>query len=506
MRSGDPAHRRRPPFWTYPLDNNLTVLIDFENVAAGAEKEGHGRFNIGAVMRRLADKGRILGSRAYGDWGRFAKYKQGLLEQGVQAIELTSYRGAEKNRADIALVVDAMELAYTRPYLDTFVLLSGDSDFTPLVLRLKELNKRVIGIGMRKSTSRLIIRACDEFIFYESIKREDREYDSMRRGSSRDRPERRSRQSTGRSGAPAPAESDGGDDVALSRDDAFALLVDAIEGLQRDTPGPLQGGLVKQSMKRKMPEFDEGEYGYAGFGRFLEAGRDRGIVALDRDQRAGGYRVDLPSGDDEPSAPSASGDKSAAPAPQEPIAPELDGEAGRLGKLLFAEGVHPMTKLIRHTVVHEFVDHVADRQKRNKRNTLMYVYGDVARRCRKTEPEVGPKQVRQVINAIKGMGALLHSDGTPVRSQTANFTLETDAEKLLADLPAYYARTLHDLGESMDDSTAMAELLFGDVERAQSMEELVAWVQHDATGKQVEPADGAPVSEEAPPAAAGSEE
>ena len=148
-------------------EENLCVLIDFENIAAGTERENLGKFNIRMVMNRLKEKGRILISRAYGDWGRFANFKQSLLEQGVSMMELTSYRGQDKNRADIALVVDAMELAYTRDYISTFVLLSGDSDFTPLVMRLKELNKRVIGLGTKGSTSRLLAESCDEFIFYE---------------------------------------------------------------------------------------------------------------------------------------------------------------------------------------------------------------------------------------------------------------------------------------------------------------------------------------------------
>ncbi|MGB0640547.1 MAG: NYN domain-containing protein, partial [Myxococcota bacterium] len=153
------------------MEQNLCVLIDFENISAGCEKERLGRFNIRSVMNRLKDKGRILESRAYGDWGRYARFKQSLLEAGVQMHELTSYRGQDKNRADIALVVDAMELAFTRDFIHTYVILSGDSDFTPLVMRLRSMNKRVIGIGTRGSTSGLLIAACDEFIFYESMRK-----------------------------------------------------------------------------------------------------------------------------------------------------------------------------------------------------------------------------------------------------------------------------------------------------------------------------------------------
>ena len=277
---------------------NLCVLIDFENIAAGAEKEGLGRFKLEYVLRRLKDKGRILVARAYGDWGRFAKFKQDLLRMGVQLMELTSFRGQEKNRADIALVVDAMEFAYTRSHFDTFVILSGDSDFTPLIMRLKELNKRVLGVGTRRSTSALLKDACDEFIFYDNLVREQSDLYSMV-PAAKEPPMRE----------PAPPELEE-EDVgtaeeparSLSKDEAFALMVETIKGLMHDSPGPVSAGLVKASILRKEPAFNELEYGYSGFTRMLEAAQDRGLLTLHRDERAGGVRVEVQS---EPVAPSA---------------------------------------------------------------------------------------------------------------------------------------------------------------------------------------------------------
>ena len=197
-------------------EENLCVLIDFENIAAGTEKAKLGRFNIRLVMNRLKEKGRILVTRAYGDWGRFAKFKQSLLEQGVSMMELTSYRGQDKNRADIALVVDAMELAYTREYITTFVLLSGDSDFTPLAMRLKELNKRVIGLGTKGSTSRLLSESCDEFIFYESLLRNSKTSDQTQ-----------------------------DENLPKTKKEAIDILVQTIEGIQKDKPGPISVGFLK---------------------------------------------------------------------------------------------------------------------------------------------------------------------------------------------------------------------------------------------------------------------
>jgi len=458
------------------LEHNLAVLIDFENIAAGTEKEGHGRFDIRAVLRRLKDKGRILVARAYGDWGRYAKFKQQLLEQGVQMMELTSYRGQDKNRADIALVVDAMELAMTRDYIDTFVLLSGDSDFTPLVERLKELNRRVIGIGTRRSTSRLLSERCDEFIFYESIQRgrSDRRgrpdlgrHGDSRSSESRPTEARHTERENGR-GRERAAEPEA---ETLDREEAFALLVETVANLQAESPDPSLAGLVKQSMKRKTPTFDETEYGFSGFARFLEAGRSHGLVVLSRDSKAGGYRVALPDGAD-------GGGADEADAMIVEI-PRLPGRAGELEGILASRGIDPLPVLQRHTVVHELVDHVTERQRRKKRNTLMYVFGDISRRCRKTDPVVSPVAVKMVINTIKDAGEFLHSDGDPVRSPSAHFVLRKDAEELMRSLRTLYVRALLLQGENLSDSAAVSMVLWGDVDHAMQAEELVAWILHD---------------------------
>lgn len=463
-------------------EHNLCVLIDFENIAAGVEKEGLGRFDIGAVFRRLKDKGRILVARSYGDWGRFAKFKQPLLEQGVTMVELTSYRGAEKNRADIALVVDAMELAFTRHHLDTFVLLSGDSDFTPLVMRLREFNKRVVGIGTRGSTSRLLVAACDEFIFYDSLT-------TPRQPTTRDE---------------QPPQEAAEEATALSPEEAFSLLVETVEGLQKDDPEPVLAGLVKQSMKRKEPAFDEGDYGYSGFARFLEAARAKGLVRIARDERAGGYRVDLPNGDstasdpdEEPPSPAADkggddGDDALAQLDAQ------DQEAGRLARRLADAGFHPLTELMRHTVVHEFVDHVNDRQQRNKRNTLVYCVGDVARRCRKTDPVVPTRHVKAVIHTLRAAGQLLHADGNPVRSANAHFTIRGDAEDLLAVLRRFYVEHLVQLRERLDNLEALSTLLWGDTHHTGPARELLAEVTR-AAGEQARAPSAAQATEEPEP-------
>jgi uncharacterized LabA/DUF88 family protein len=163
------------------LERNLAVLIDFENIVAGCEKEGLGRLDISLLMNRFKETGRVLVARSYADWGRFARYKQGMMREGISLFELSSHGGNTKNWADIALVVDGMELAYTKEYVDTFVVVSGDSDFSPLIHKLKELNKRVIGCGTRASTSRMIVEACDEFLFYDTLVQDQKPTRARRR-------------------------------------------------------------------------------------------------------------------------------------------------------------------------------------------------------------------------------------------------------------------------------------------------------------------------------------
>ena len=423
------------------MEQNLCVLIDFENISAGCEKERLGRFDINIVMNRLKDKGRILEARAYGDWGRYARFKQSLLESGVQMHELPSYGGHDKNRADIALVVDAMDLVYTRDFIDTYVILSGDSDFTPLVMRLRSMNKRVVGIGTRSSTSRLLIAACDEFIFYESLKRK------------KARPAERVEEAE-------PEVSDGVH--TMNKSEAFAFLVETLEGLQKDDPQPVLAGVIKQSMQRKAPTFNESDYGYSGFARFLEAARDKGLVSLARAEKAGGYKVFEP-GATPPTEEDTSDEDSV------DTLPPLEGAANEMRLLLEGMGLNPLVHMLRHTVVHEFCDHVNERAKRKRKNTLRYTVGDTARRCRKTEPPVASKHVRAVINALAQAGTLLHADGNPVRSQSAPFEVTAEPEELLDRLLDFYLQTLTATGLPLNNPSALSQLLYADDEHADEL-------------------------------------
>jgi uncharacterized protein (TIGR00288 family) len=234
----------------------LAVLVDFENMARPGAKS-RGDFDINLVLSRLAEKGRVVVKRAYADWSRYREAKIDLQNAGLELIEMPSAREGAKNRADIKLAVDAMELAYSREHVDNFVIVSGDSDFTPLVGKLRELNKRVVGMGNRESSSELLIANCDEFIFYDSIA------SSSRRGR-------------------------GG-----SRKDPISLLSESLMALQREAVDLPLASVVKDAMRRKDPAFDENALGFSTFSKFLEASAGKAGISLQTDPRSGTYRVSM---------------------------------------------------------------------------------------------------------------------------------------------------------------------------------------------------------------------
>lgn len=400
------------------MERNLAVLIDFENIATGCEKEGLGRFDVKLVMRRLKDKGRILVARSYADWGRWSRFKQDLVGQGVMMVELTTHGMQSKNRADIALVVDAMELAYTRDYVDTFVVLSGDSDFTPLVMRLKELNKRVIGCGTRGSTSRLIAELCDEFFFYDTLKQEARKVEARvePRPSREEEEEEEEEIRRAEEDERVPAK-------ALTLDQAFALLVETVVNHQRDEAAPVSAGVLKTSMKRKAPTFSEEDLGMRTFARFLESAAKRGLVTLLRDERGGGYRVDLPQA-------------AAETIPAEAREP-VGSHARTLLGILAEEGLEVAGPVERRAVVRELVAVCDERARRNRKCAVQWVLGDLLRRVRVAHPDLSTRTAKGVVNALVRAGLLIHPDGTPVRTAVAPFQPPESAASLLDGLDRF---------------------------------------------------------------------
>ena len=244
----------------------IAVFIDFENVALGVRDMNEKKFRIELVLKRLLEKGRLVYKRAYCDWRQYQDSVRELHKQGVELIDIPQSKMSGKNSADIRMVVDAIDLCYSKEHIDAFALISGDSDFSPLVSKLKENDKRVIGCGVRSSTSDLLINNCDEFIYYDDLVRAKAK---TRRSSTRKK--RTSKE-------------------AQKKQEAVDRVAEIVESLEGDYD-PVWGSLVKQTIRRVYPGFNESYYGYKSFNDVLQAAAASGAVALDYDERRGNYKV-----------------------------------------------------------------------------------------------------------------------------------------------------------------------------------------------------------------------
>ncbi|MBN2799841.1 MAG: NYN domain-containing protein [Deltaproteobacteria bacterium] len=431
------------------MESNLAVLIDFENIAAGAEREHGSRFDVSALMERITDKGRVLIARSYADWGRFAKYKQTLLTSNVTMMELTAHGVQNKNRADIAMVVDALELAFTKDYIDTFVVVSGDSDFTPMVLKMRELNKRVIGLGLRGSTSRLLIQACDEFIFYDAIVKSQRHGERIRVAATPDT-------------APPPI-------------DPLAMLAEVVVGLERENMDAPLASIVKSAILRKLPDFSESDFGFPTFGKFLEAARDRGHIRLTKDTKSGSWRVSVASAPEEEPA---TRQLDQGEDHLEWNDPQLPKGVEEFVEVLTQDGLNPLSSETRLAILQAMTETIEERRRKNRRVNMQYVQEDVRRRIRKSHPEVPPRALRAVFRALLQSGALEHPEGGPIRTLKAPFISDSTPEELNKALAGVYLETLADSEAEVRDVQAMSQLLFGN----ESADE-VAWI-HGALAHQ----------------------
>jgi len=259
---------------------NMALFCDFENVALGVRDAKYAKFDINRVLERLLLKGSIVVKKAYCDWERYKEFKASMHEASFEMIEIPHLRISGKNSADIRLVVDALDLCYTKAHVDTFVIISGDSDFSPLVSKLRENNKAVIGLGVKSSTSDLLIANCDEFIFYDDLVRQEETKQRSRRRQSARKPVVESQKD-------APK----GDEERKQQ--AFDLVLDTIEALaeERDQDEKIWGSMVKQTLKRRNPGFNESYYGFRTFSDLLEEAQTRHLLTLEADQKSGGYIV-----------------------------------------------------------------------------------------------------------------------------------------------------------------------------------------------------------------------
>ncbi len=246
----------------------IAVFVDFENLALGVQGMRKGGFKIDLVLRRLLEKGRIVFKRAYCDWGRYRSAVREFHQEGVEMIDIPQSKASGKNSADIRMVVDALDLCYQKEHIDTFALLSGDSDFSPLVNKLKENDKRVIGCGVKNSTSDLLIGSCDEFIFY----------DDLIRGAEK------------RKAAAPQVTKKSSESKETKHDEAMDRVVEIVQSLERDYD-TVWGSMVKQAIRRVFPSFNEEYYGYASFADVLEEVEKGGRIDLDYDEKRGNFIV-----------------------------------------------------------------------------------------------------------------------------------------------------------------------------------------------------------------------
>jgi uncharacterized protein (TIGR00288 family) len=266
---------------TNPTTQNLALFCDFENVALGVRDAKYSAFDIQKVLERLLLKGSIVVKKAYCDWDRYKEFKKAMHEAAFELIEIPHVRMSGKNSADIRMVVDALDLCYTKAHVDTFVIISGDSDFSPLVSKLRENNKVVIGVGVKNATSDLLIANCDEFIFY----------DDLVRGAEKQRrsKQKKSRKTTARE--KAEKTDDKSDEE--KQQEAIDLVMEMVEDLfeERGEQDKVWGSMVKQTLKRRKPGFSETYHGFRTFGKLLEEAQSRKLLELEHDEKSGGYII-----------------------------------------------------------------------------------------------------------------------------------------------------------------------------------------------------------------------
>jgi uncharacterized protein (TIGR00288 family) len=265
-------------------DATMAVFLDLENIALGARDASFPSFDVEKVLERLLLKGHIVVKKAYCDFDRYKDFKRGLHEAAFELIEIPHVRQSGKNSADIRMVVDALDLCYTKSHVDTFVILSGDSDFSPLVSKLRENAKTVIGVGVKNSTSDLFINNCDEFIYYDDLVRK-----APSKARRRSAATTTAREAAGGSAEKAAAADNKAPDLA----DALDLIVETLEAVigERGENEPIWGSMIKQTIKRRHPGFDERAYGFRSFNDLLAEAQKRGLLSLRPDEKSGGYTV-----------------------------------------------------------------------------------------------------------------------------------------------------------------------------------------------------------------------
>lgn len=263
--------------------HTMAIFCDFENLAIGVREAKYDKFDMGKVLERLLVKGSIVVKKAYCDWERYKEYKRAMHESAFELIEIPHVRMSGKNSADIRMVVDALDLCYTKSHVDTFVIVSGDSDFSPLVSKLRENNKTVIGVGVKNSTGDIFIDNCDDFIFYDDLVREE----------PRRRPPARAKATAAKSAPAKVAAAPEASKPAGDPEEAIELLVETVDAMMAERGGEqsVWGSNVKQTIKRRQPQFSERFHGFRSFNSLVEQAGKLGLLNLQKDEKSGDYHI-----------------------------------------------------------------------------------------------------------------------------------------------------------------------------------------------------------------------
>jgi uncharacterized protein (TIGR00288 family) len=297
MLTDDPALNEPNP------TRNLALFCDFENIALGVRDARYAAFDIQKVLERLLLKGNIVVKKAYCDWGRYRDFKAAMHEAAFEMIDIPHLRQSGKNSADIRMVVDALDLCYTKAHVDTFVVISGDSDFSPLVSKLRENNKTVIGVGVKSSTSDLLTANCDEFIFYDDLIRnsEKKKTAAAKKKANRKKTAKKVPRKNAADGSQTAAVAEGdSSSVDPKAQEAFDLVLETTEALfsDRDAEEKVWGSMIKQALKRRKPGFSESYHGFKSFNHLLQEAQKLGLVELQHDEKSGGYIIKSYGSDD----------------------------------------------------------------------------------------------------------------------------------------------------------------------------------------------------------------
>ena len=275
-----------------PDSVSMALFCDFENVALGVRDAKYDKFDIMPVLERLLLKGSIVVKKAYCDWDRYKGFKAAMHEASFELIEIPHVRQSGKNSADIRLVVDALDLCYTKSHVDTFVIISGDSDFSPLVSKLRENAKKVIGVGVKNSTSDLLVANCDEFIFYDDLVREQQRSIAKREArEAREARDARDANATASSAKRSPDDGQPKQELEARKAKAIAIAVETFDDLasERGESGKIWASVLKSAIKRRKPDFNESYYGFRAFGNLLEEAQVRGLLEVGRDEKSGSF-------------------------------------------------------------------------------------------------------------------------------------------------------------------------------------------------------------------------